>query len=144
MTTRAQYILALLSEEDSLWKPLVANAADVDARMQQSRVQGPFAHAIVPLAAAGSALTLGTNAAQIHALNKQRNAKIAQTGVGQQYQQAKSQLGSMRKRHLLTLGVRPGLAGKIQAQKALVKDIQNKGLHQYHMGQTVTPVTRSQ
>ena len=135
--TRAEYILSLCSENDM---GLTA-AADVLANQRLD----PHNMRMVPaFAGAGAALSVGVNAAQIHALNKQRNAKIGQTGVGSEYNQARAHLSSLRKQNIKSLGLRPSIGAKIDAQKANIRDIQNRGLHAYHMGQTVPPVTRPQ
>ena len=139
MTTRAEYILSLCNENGMDLK----TAADTLANQRLD----PHNMRMVPAFAGGAAaLTLGINAAQIHGLNKARNTKISQTGVGSEYTQARANLSSLRKQNIKSLGLRPSISAKIQAQKSNIRDIQNRGLHQYHMGQQTVPppVTRPQ
>ena len=140
MTTRAQHILSLCEKlSHSIWQPFVPDAAAVNAHMTQGRLLSPLANAAPIFTGAGLALSAGVAAHGVHAANTRRDTKIGQTGLGSQYSQARSDLGSLRRKNIASLGLRPGLAAKVQVQKARVQDIQNRGLHQYHMGQTTPP-----
>ena len=118
MTTRAQEILSMVDEQG-----------------------------IHPLAlGAGISLaTAGVHAAsQIYQAKRRTAEKVQQAGLGAEHQQAKRQLGHMRRQNIATLGFRGSLAGKIQAQKAKVKSIENRGLQHYQSTLSQNPAQHAQ
>lgn len=83
-------------------------------------------------------------ASQIYQAKRRTAEKVQQAGMGAEHQQAKSQLSHMRKQNIASLGLRGGLAGKIQAQKARVKGIENKGLQHYQATLSQNPAHHAQ
>lgn len=128
MTTRAEYILQQVYE----FEPVTAS-----------------------LVAAGAAANI---AHQVWQAKRRTAEKVQQAGLGAEHQKAKKDLGALQKQKYLHLGIgtkatkqiqpqvhvqapgsgeapqtvnRPGLKQRIEAQKAKVKDIENKGLQHY-------------
>lgn len=76
---------------------------------------------------------------------KRRTAeKVAQAGMGQQHQQAKRELSTLRRKNVATLGLSGGLAGKVAAQKARVKNIETQGLAKFHQTLSANPQQQAQ
>lgn len=93
---------------------------------------------VIPLALpyALGAVTAGAHIAHQVWQSKRRTAeKIQQAGLGGEHQQAKRDLGNLRRQNYLGLHA-PGHAETIKkkylAQKQKVKDIENRGLQHYH------------
>ena len=76
---------------------------------------------------------------------KRRTAeKVQQAGMGAQHQQAKRELSSLRRRNVATLGLSGRLSGKVAAQKAKVKGIENQGLQKFQQALGSNPENQQQ
>ena len=117
-TTRAEHILSLLPED-------LKDAA-------------PYIGAGALAGFMGMSIASGVKQAKQATLHK-----IQKAGLGKEHQRAKEQLGSMRKKHMRTLGTNSGLSLRIQAQKRKIQDIENRGLERYHKGLIVNPPSES-
>ncbi len=79
-----------------------------------------------------SPVIVGASIASQQALARRRTKeKIQQAGMGAEHQKAKAQLHATRMKQVRRLGLSGNLSGQIKAQKAKVKDIENRGLHKF-------------
>jgi hypothetical protein len=103
----------------------------------------PFA-----LPAAIGAISATTNTLLRSRMQQRATAeKIQQSGLGAEYHQAKRDVSQLRRQHYLGLHS-PQQASEIKqkllAAKAHLKDVENRGLHQYHATLAQNPVQHQQ
>ena len=84
--------------------------------------------------ALGATLGVANIGYQAFAAKKRREDKIAQAGMGQEHQDAKTELKNLHKQHVAFGGKQPALTHKVNVQKMKLRDIENRGLAKYQQG----------